>query len=181
MIDIDSTICEVTGKAKEGAGYGYTRVLGYHPIVATRADTGEVSRPDCGGGRPARRGARRLIAELVARVRRAGATGELVMRFDSGFWSNDTTATLRRLDVRFTMGIRMQKQVVEAISLIDEDAWRPVPYTPGGEAQVAECDYRGQRLIVRRTRLTGPQATLWPDWRASLRLPHRSRRQRAQR
>ena len=42
VIDIDSTICEVAGKAKGGAGYGYTKVLGYHPILATRADTGEV-------------------------------------------------------------------------------------------------------------------------------------------
>ena len=41
-IDLDSTICEVHGKTKHGAAYGYTRVLGYHPIVATRADTGEV-------------------------------------------------------------------------------------------------------------------------------------------
>ena len=166
VIDIDSTICEVCGKAKGGAGYGYTRVLGYHPILATRADTGEVLHARLRRG-PAgsSRGARRLIAELVARVRRAGATGELVMRFDSGFWSNDTMATLRRLDVRFTMGIRMQKSVIEAISRIDDDAWRPVAYTLGGEAQVAECDYRGQRLIVRRTRIIGPQATLWPDWR----------------
>ncbi len=41
-IDVDSTIAEVHGKAKQGATYGYTRVLGYHPILATRADTGEV-------------------------------------------------------------------------------------------------------------------------------------------
>ena len=42
MIDVDSTICEVYGKQKQGAGYGYTHVLGYHPMLATRADTGEV-------------------------------------------------------------------------------------------------------------------------------------------
>jgi hypothetical protein len=41
-IDLDSTICEVHGKAKHGAAYGYTKVLGYHPLLATRADTGEV-------------------------------------------------------------------------------------------------------------------------------------------
>ena len=41
-IDLDSTICEVHGKHKHGAAYGYTRVLGYHPILATRAETGEV-------------------------------------------------------------------------------------------------------------------------------------------
>jgi hypothetical protein len=42
VIDIDSTIAEVHGKAKHGAAYGYTHKLGYHPILATRADTGEI-------------------------------------------------------------------------------------------------------------------------------------------
>ena len=41
-IDIDSTICGVYGKAKQGAAYGYTRILGYHPLLATWASTGEV-------------------------------------------------------------------------------------------------------------------------------------------
>jgi hypothetical protein len=41
-IDVDSTICEVHGHHKGGAAYGYTGVLGYHPLLATRADTGEV-------------------------------------------------------------------------------------------------------------------------------------------
>ena len=42
VIDLDSTICQVHGKQKQAAGYGYTKVLGYHPLVATRASTGEV-------------------------------------------------------------------------------------------------------------------------------------------
>ncbi len=42
FIDMDSTICEVHGHQKEGAAYGYTHTLGYHPLVATRADTGEM-------------------------------------------------------------------------------------------------------------------------------------------
>ena len=37
VVDLDSTICEVHGKAKQAAGYGYTEVLGYHPLLATRA------------------------------------------------------------------------------------------------------------------------------------------------
>jgi hypothetical protein len=41
-VDVDSTICEVCGYHKQGAGYGYTRRLGYHPLLATRADSGEV-------------------------------------------------------------------------------------------------------------------------------------------
>jgi hypothetical protein len=76
VIDIDSTICEVAGNAKHGAGYGYTKVLGYHPILATRADTGEVLHARMRkGAANTQRGARRFIDELVARVRRAGATG----------------------------------------------------------------------------------------------------------
>ena len=42
MIDVDSTICEVVGKAEQGASYGYTHVLGYHPLLATIAGTGEI-------------------------------------------------------------------------------------------------------------------------------------------
>jgi Transposase DDE domain group 1 len=176
VIDLDSTICEVDGKHKQGAGYGYTHKLGYHPILATRADTGEVLHARMRKGQAnTQRGARRFIDEVVARVRRAGAVGELTVRVDSGFWSNDTIAGLNRLNVRYTMAVRTNtKGINHAISTIPDDAWRTIDYTLGGEAQVAECDYTTgsgrkavtRRLIVRRTRLTDThQLKLWPDWR----------------
>ena len=168
VIDVDSTICEVVGKRKQGAGYGYTHVLGYHPIVATRAETGEVLHARMRKGQAnTSRGARRFIEELIARVRRAGATGEIALRVDSGFWSKDTIATLGRLGVRYTMAVRTGNTAIsKAIAAIDEATWVDIDYTPDGEAQVAECTYRGRRLIVRRTRLTDTtQAQLWPDWR----------------
>jgi Transposase DDE domain group 1 len=166
VIDIDSTICEVCGKAKHGAGYGYTKKLGYHPMLATRAWTGEVLHVRMRKGEAnTQRGVVRFVEELVARVRRAGASGPLIMRFDAGFWSHATIATLERLEVGYTMGVRMMKAVVKAVETIDESAWTPIDYTPDGEAEVAQCDYKGQRLIVRRTRLVGRQATLWPQWR----------------
>ena len=168
VIDVDSTICEVEGKKKQGAAYGYTKVLGYHPILAGRADTGEIvhARMRKGSANTAR-GARRFIDEVVARLRRAGAAGDIVMRFDSGFWSRDTIATLGRHGVSYTMAVRTNtKGVAEAIAGIDESGWSEIAYTPGGQAQVAETEYWGRRLIVRRTRLTDPrQARLWPDWR----------------
>ncbi len=166
VIDVDSTICEVCGSAKEGAGYGYTKKLCYHPVLATRATTGEVLHARMRKGKAnTQRGAVRFIEELVSRVRRAGASGQLLMRFDSGFWSNATIETLECLDVGYTMGVKMVKAVKEAVSSIEESSWRSIEYTCDGEAQVAECDYRGRRLIVRRTRLVGRQAQLWPDWR----------------
>ena len=168
VVDVDSTVCEVVGKAKAGAAFGYTRVLGYHPILATRADTGEVlhARLRKGSANTAR-GVRRFIDELVARLRRSGAAGEMVMRFDSGFWSHETITALGRLDVRYTMAVRTNnKSVAAAIAAMDPDGWIDIDYTPDGQAQVAECTYGGRRLIVRRTRLTdAAQARLWPDWR----------------
>ena len=38
-------------------------------------------------------------------------------------------------------------------------------YPDDGEAQIAETTLGERRLVVRRTRLVGPQAELWPDWR----------------
>ena len=115
VIDIDSTICEVDGKHKHGAGFGYTKVLGYHPILATRADSGEVLHARMRkGAANTQRGARRFIDELVARVRRAGATGQITMRMYSGFWSNDTITTLNRLDVRYTMAVRTNTKGIAA-------------------------------------------------------------------
>jgi Transposase DDE domain group 1 len=135
-------------------------------LIAVMAWTGEVLHVRMRkGAANTQRGAVRFVEELVARVRRAGATGELIMRFDSGFWSGATLATLERLDVGYTMGVRMIKAVTRAVEAIEESAWMPIDYTVDGEAEVAECIYKGRRLIVRRTRLTGRQATLWPQWR----------------
>jgi len=113
------------------------------------------------------RGAKRFIEELIARARRAGAAGEIVLRFDSGFWSNKTIEVLSRLDVRYTMAVRANNSAVaRAIAAIDESDWVGIDYSPDGEAQVAECTYKDRRLIVRRTRLTdAAQARLWPQWR----------------
>jgi hypothetical protein len=166
IIDVDSTICEVHGHHKGGAAYGYTRVLGYHPLLASRADTGEVLhlRMRTGSANTAR-GAERFVNELAGRVRRAGAAGQLVLRADSGFWSTKVITACQRHRIRFSITVRQTQQIKAAIAAIDEAAWTPIDYPDGGIAQVAETTLAGERLIVRRTRLTGPQATLWPDWR----------------
>ena len=86
MIDIDSFIGEVHSDQKQGAGYGYTRQLGYHPILAVRSDTGEVLHIRNRKGKAnTQRGAARFVEELLARVRRAGHRGQVVIRADSGF------------------------------------------------------------------------------------------------
>jgi hypothetical protein len=165
-IDVDSTVCEVHGHHKGGAAYGYTRQLGYHPLLATRADTGEVLHVRMRkGSANSARGAERFVNETAGRVRRAGAGGPLTLRADSGFWSAKVLAACRRHHIRFSITVRQTKTVTAAIASIPEQAWTDIDYPDGGIAQVAETTLGGDRLIVRRTRLTGSQATLWPDWR----------------
>jgi hypothetical protein len=166
VIDVDSTVVEVHGYAKQGAGYGYTRTLGYHPLLATRADTGEVlhTRMRRGSANTAR-GAQRFVRETVTRVRRAGATGPITLRADSGFHSAKVITACRDHQVRFSITARATPKVTAAITQIPETAWVDIDYTAGGQAQVAEAALGRDRLIVRRTRITGAQEALFPDWR----------------
>jgi hypothetical protein len=177
VIDLDSTITEVHGKAKGGAAYGYTRQLGYHPLLATRADTGEIlfSRLRKGSAGSSR-GVVRFVDELVAVLGRAGATGPMTVRADAGFWSWKLIDRLNAHGIAWSITVTRHASIRRAIAAIPEDAWRDISYSLGGRAQVAETTYttnkrsrgkgRSVRLVVRRTRLTGQaQQRLWPDWR----------------
>ena len=163
-----STALSVKCSARRSrAGYGYTRKLGYHPILATRAGTGEVLhiRARTGSANTSR-GALRFVEELIPRVERAGASGEKLLRADSGFWNIKIMTRLQSAGWTYSIGVRQQTPVKTVISAIPEADWQALPdYPETGEAQIAETMLGARRLIVRRTRLVGAQAELWPDWR----------------
>jgi hypothetical protein len=166
MIDLDSTVVEVHGALKQGASYGYTHVRGYHPVLATRADTGEVLHLRFRkGSANTQRGAQRFVRETIGRVRRAGASGPLTLRADSGFFSKYVIGACVDHDVRYSITVRQTPGIKRALEDIADEDWAPIDYTTGGEAWVGETDYQGQRLIVRRTRLHDPRPTLFPDYR----------------
>jgi Transposase DDE domain group 1 len=166
VVDVDSFVGEVCGRLKQGAAYGYTHLLGYHPILATRADTRETLHIRLRkGSANSQKGIKRFCEELIARVDRAGASGVKLLRADSGFWNTKVFALLERAGWQYSIGVRMVKSVRQAVEAIDEHAWQRIDYPDDGEAQIAETVYDGRRLIVRRTRLVGAQAELWPDWR----------------
>ncbi len=179
-LDLDSTIVEVYGRAKQGAAFGYTKVRGYHPQLATCAQTGQVLMCRLrGGSAGAARGAASFLTETVSRVRNAGATGELTVRADSAFYSKTVLSTAAKFGVRFSITVRQDKKVRAAIEAIAEDAWQPIPYwlsTPEvSGADIAETSYtcfsgdkrhaRTVRLVVRRVRPTpGSQLALFTTW-----------------
>jgi Transposase DDE domain group 1 len=166
VIDVDSFIGELYGRAKQGAAFGYTRRRGYHPLLATRADSGEVLhiRLRKGSANTAR-GVGRFLDELIARVGRAGATGVKLLRADSGFWSNATFAKLDKAGWQFSIGVRLQPAVRAAIEQIPEHAWRALAdYPPTSIAQIAETVLGDRRLVVRRVRTLNAQGELLPSW-----------------
>jgi len=167
VVDVDSFVGEVYGYDKQGAGYGYTHKRGYHPILATRAQTGEVLHIRARkGSANTSRGALRFVEELIPRVARAGATGPKMLRADSGFWNRKIMARLQTAGWSYSIGVRQQKHIKAAVAGIPETDWQTLEdYPEGGEAQIAQTMLGHQRLIVRRTRLVGAQAELWPDWR----------------
>jgi hypothetical protein len=169
VIDVDSFVGEVHGHAKQGAGYGYTGKLGYHPLLATRADTNEVLHVRLRKGQAnTQRGALRFVDELLARVRRAGATGQILLRADSGFWNKKVIARLREQGCGYSIGVTMHKIVAAQIAQIPEDAWQPVAdYPDTGVCELAEATLGDDRLIVRRVHLHAQddQTELFTYWR----------------
>jgi len=165
-VDVDSFVGEVHGYDKQGAAFGYTRKRGYHPILASRAETGEVLHVRLRkGSANTQRGILRFCDELIARVARAGTNGVKLLRADSGFWNTKVFARLEQAGWSYSIGVRMTKPVREIVEQIDEGAWTKVEdYPDSGEAQIAETTLGGRRLIVRRVRTLGEQGELFPTW-----------------
>ena len=175
-IDLDSTICETYGLAKEGARHhGYTGKRGYHPLLAVAAGTGDVLMCRLREGRAnTARGAAHFLRETVGRVRRAGASGQLTVRADSGFYTHSVVSVCCKLDVRFSITIRQHKSLRNLIEAIPEADWTSIPYWMDGAADVAETTYtpfQGEpgaapvRLIVRRVKPTpGSQLALFATY-----------------
>jgi hypothetical protein len=166
VIDVDSFVGEVHGYQKQGAAFGYTRVRGYHPLIAARAGTRELLHLRLRkGSANTQRGILRFSEELVARVQRAGASGVKLLRADSGFWNVKLMERLERAGWLYSIGVRMTKPVAALVAEIPEAAWQRIDHYPAtGEAQIAETTLGGRRLIVRRVRTLAAQEELFPDW-----------------
>jgi hypothetical protein len=181
FVDVDDTVRETHGYAKQGAGYGYTGIKGLNALLATvctptAAPLIAATRLRKGSTNSAR-GAARLIADALATARGAGASRLVIVRADSAFYNHEVISAIRRAGARFSITARTTPSVAATIGAIDEGAWIPIRYPNAiwdadeqrwiSDAEVAEIPYtaftgrrRGEqvtaRLIVRRVRRLNP-------------------------
>jgi hypothetical protein len=175
FVDVDDTLKQTYGYAKQGAGRGYTGVKGLNALLAT------ISTPSSApviaaarlrkGSVNSGKGSAKLIGEALGTARRAGATGLLILRADSAYYRRDVITTALQHQACFSITARLLVPVRTAIDAIDEAAWTPIKYTNAiydeqsqtwvSNAEVAEIDYTAfaskakaqrvtARLIVRR-------------------------------
>ena len=184
FVDVDDTIRQVHGYAKQAAGFGYSGVRGLNvqlAVVSTPTSPPLIARARLRRGNViSHTGAPRLIAQAVTTARTAGARGQVMVRADSAYYVRDVLATAIRHEAWFSVTARMNPAVVKAIAAIDEHAWTPIAYPQavwdeqaGGwvsDAQVAEAAFTAFtslpkskqitcRLVVRRVRRLQPRTS----------------------
>ncbi len=92
--------------------------------------------------------------------------GLIVIRADIGFENHKLFETLNERGIEFSIGVKQSSRVRRLIEQVPESDWVTLTdYPDGGEAQIAEVTFGKWRMIVRRTRLLGEQADLFPSWR----------------
>ncbi|HUR06655.1 MAG TPA: IS1380 family transposase [Nonomuraea sp.] len=185
-LDLDDTMRETHGYAKQGVGYGYNKIKGLNALLATLSTP--TAAPVIGAARlrngavKSARGAGKLLGEALGTARACGAggpdgSGLVLVRGDSAFYCHDVIATARRGGACFSITARMDAAVKKAIASIAEDGWTPIRYPHAvwdeegscwiSDAEVAEIgftaftsrrktDHITARLIVRRVKRLNP-------------------------
>lgn len=188
FVDVDDTIIEVHGYAKQGSGYGYSGVRGLNALLATAStkDTAPVilaQRLRKGAANSAR-GAKRLITDALSTLHRAHSGGQpggqILCRFDSAYYGHDSVAAALTGGAQVSVTVRMDPAVKRAITGIPEAAWETIEYTDAvfdeatntwiSKAEVAETVFTAftsrkkaeqipGRLVVRRIPELNPKAS----------------------
>lgn len=188
FIDLDDTVREVHGYAKQGAAYGYTGKRGLNiqvGTISTPLAAPVIARARLRKGNAASaKGAGRMLAQTITTARAAGVRGQILTRADSAFYGYAFVGTAIRHRTWFSVTARMTKTVTAAIAGIQDTAWTAISYphaiwedddtVPGGgywvsDAEVAEVPYTAFtgrrkaehvscRLVVRRVKRHQPLA-----------------------
>jgi hypothetical protein len=175
LLDVDDTVIEVHGYAKQGAGFGYSGVRGLNALLATLVTATSapviVAQRLRKGSTNSARGAKRLIADAVRTARGLSDAAPVLVRMDSAFYGRGPVHAALNGGAAVSVTVRMNAQVKTAIAAIAEDAWTSIEYTDAvfdeatarwiSSAEVTEIDFTAfagakkservpGRLVVRR-------------------------------
>ena len=176
FVDVDDTVIEVHGHAKQGAGFGYNKVRGLNALLATASTARTapviVAQRLRRGACSSPRGGKRLIGDAVKTTRRLlDAKTPILVRMDSAFYGRNPVHAALAGGAQVSVTTRTDSRVKAAIAGIAEDAWTTIEYTDAvfdetsgqwiSRAEVAEiaftafaaqatADQVPGRLIVRR-------------------------------
>ena len=195
MVDMDDTIREVHGYAKQAAAFGYSGIRGLNALIVTV--TGQDAAPVIaeaslrrGNVRSGDHAAHHLARALIT-VRQNIPGRQALTRADAAFCTQENVTTALRHGAWFSFTIPQWPTVARAIAGISEDAWKRIEYPNAivdedtgelvSDAEVAETSFTAFvsrpkseqiacRLVVRRVKRLNENAKtgqekLFDAWR----------------
>jgi hypothetical protein len=135
-LDMDGTLVETTGACKAGMDIAYDGTWGYHPLVVSLAETGEVlrlvNRP---GNRPSHEGAAAQVDRAILLCLRAGFR-RVVLRGDTDFSQTEHLDRWHALPwVRFVFGYDARANLRAKAEDLPASAWQSLRRPPRYEVK----------------------------------------------
>ena len=155
---MDGTLVSTTGECKQGMDISYQGTWGYHPLVVTLANTGEVlSIVNRSGNRPSHEGCPEEV-DRALEVCLAGGFRRVLLRGDTDFtqtkhldrWSDDPR-------VRFIFGVDATPRLHVRADDLPKDAWKTAPAASPVPGQDAAPGTPGKRQTADRCRASVPE------------------------
>ena len=152
-IDMDGTLVLTTGECKQGMDISYKGTWGYHPLVVSLAETGEVLRlVNRSGNRPSHEGAAEEADGAIALCRRAGFR-KIVLRGDTAFSQSGKLDAWDRDGTTFYFGFKAMANLEEIADGLPKAAWqkllRPPRYEVKTDPRQKPVNVK-QRIVRRR-------------------------------